>query len=63
MTSPCNKFCAIDPVTRLCAGCGRSLAEIGQWASYSNEERQRILNELPERLAAAAAAPRKEPRR
>jgi uncharacterized protein len=55
MITPCTKVCAIDPGTRLCAGCGRTLMEIGQWASYSDEERRRIMGELPERLASSSA--------
>ena len=62
MISPCIKLCTIDPLSRLCAGCARTLTEIGQWASYSEEERQRIMGDLPGRLAAASAAPRDEPR-
>jgi predicted Fe-S protein YdhL (DUF1289 family) len=54
MITPCIKLCAIDPVTRLCAGCGRTLMEIGQWASYSEEERRRIMGALAGRLAPAA---------
>jgi len=61
MISPCIKLCVIDPGTRLCAGCGRTLSEIGAWASYSDDERLRIMGELPERLTSAAE--RQEPRR
>ena len=60
MISPCIRLCAIDPRTRLCAGCGRTLTEIAGWASYSDEERQRIMRALPERLAAAAMPARDE---
>ncbi len=62
MITPCTKLCAIDPDTRLCIGCGRTLMEIGQWASYSDGERQRIMGTLTERLA-AASAPREPLRR
>ena len=58
MISPCIKLCVIDPGTRLCAGCGRTLAEIGAWASYSDDERRRIMSALPERLAASATPPK-----
>ena len=37
--SPCNKICAIDPVSGLCVGCGRTLAEIEGWIRFSAEER------------------------
>ena len=62
MITPCIKLCAIDPVTRLCAGCGRTLMEIGQWASYSDAERRRVMGELPERQTASASVTH-EPRR
>ncbi len=57
MISPCIKLCAIDPETRLCAGCGRTLAEIAQWASFTDAARRTIMRALPERLAAAGSAP------
>jgi uncharacterized protein len=49
--SPCNKICAIDPVSGLCVGCGRTLAEIEGWIRFSPDERARIMAELPRRLA------------
>ncbi len=51
ISSPCIKVCTIDPSAGLCAGCGRSLAEIARWTSLSNTERERIMAELPQRLA------------
>jgi predicted Fe-S protein YdhL (DUF1289 family) len=54
--SPCNKICAIDPVSALCVGCGRTLAEIEGWIRFSAEERARIMAELPRRLAARSDA-------
>lgn len=50
--SPCNKVCAVDPISALCAGCGRTLAEIEGWIRFSADERARIMAELPGRLAA-----------
>ena len=50
--SPCVRLCAIDPLTRLCAGCGRTLDEIANWLSYDDAERRRIMAALPERLTA-----------
>lgn len=57
MISPCIKLCAIDPATRLCSGCGRTLTEIGRWSTMSDAERAQIMRELPERRAAADAQP------
>jgi len=49
--SPCEKICLVDPPSGLCRGCGRSLIEIERWIAYSDDERTRIMNELPGRLA------------
>jgi predicted Fe-S protein YdhL (DUF1289 family) len=50
--TPCNKICVVDPASKLCVGCGRTLAEIGGWIGFTPEERRRIMAELPARLAA-----------
>ncbi len=47
METPCIRICVIDPATRLCEGCGRTLEEIASWGSYTAEERRRIMVELP----------------
>jgi predicted Fe-S protein YdhL (DUF1289 family) len=47
MESPCIKICVIDPKTRLCDGCGRTIDEIASWSSFSPEDRRRIMAELP----------------
>jgi uncharacterized protein len=52
--SPCTKICTVDPVSRLCMGCGRSLLEIERWLFLTGVERAKIMAELPERLAAIA---------
>ncbi len=50
--TPCEKICIVDQPTGLCRGCGRSLAEIGRWMTYSDAERARIMDELSRRLEA-----------
>jgi uncharacterized protein len=50
--SPCRKICAVDRASGLCAGCGRTLAEIAGWSSASDAEKQTIVDQLPERLSA-----------
>jgi hypothetical protein len=50
MQSPCVKTCVLDPGSGLCSGCGRTLDEIAAWSGLSDEERRRILAELPERM-------------
>ena len=51
MESPCVKICTYDAALGLCLGCGRTLAEIAGWTSFSDMKRRRIIEELPARLA------------
>ncbi len=51
IASPCIRLCVIDPATRLCEGCGRSLEEIGNWLNFDDHRRRRIMAQLPERMA------------
>lgn len=55
--SPCVKLCVIQPQTRLCSGCFRSIDEIATWSRMSPEERSAIMQDLPAR--AQAARPRR----
>ena len=55
MISPCIRLCVIDTARGLCAGCGRTLAEIGGWMAFSEAERRAIMADLPARLAAIPA--------
>jgi len=47
--SPCVKICVVHPEARICTGCYRSIDEITGWSKMSNEERARIMTELPDR--------------
>jgi predicted Fe-S protein YdhL (DUF1289 family) len=49
ISSPCIKACMLDPVSRLCEGCGRSMDEITRWGSLSEAERLAIMARLSER--------------
>lgn len=49
--TPCNKVCAVDPVSGLCVGCGRTVAEIAGWIGFTAADRARVMAELPQRLA------------
>ncbi|HET7847857.1 MAG TPA: DUF1289 domain-containing protein [Pseudolabrys sp.] len=53
MATPCIKVCALDPRSGRCLGCGRTIEEIAQWTLLSDEERARVMAELPARLAAS----------
>ncbi|MGO7985501.1 DUF1289 domain-containing protein [Rhizobium leguminosarum] len=57
MQTPCIHLCSLEPSTGFCAGCGRTLEEIGSWTSYSDTERTRIMALLPARLAGATTVP------
>ncbi|MDP3256038.1 MAG: DUF1289 domain-containing protein [Bosea sp. (in: a-proteobacteria)] len=54
MSSPCVKLCQLDPTTRHCLGCGRSLDEIGRWSSLSEAERRAIMARLAEQTSRKA---------
>ena len=56
VATPCVKICVVDPATRLCRGCGRTLAEIARWTSMSEAERRHVMAGLAERLRAAGLA-------
>lgn len=47
--SPCVKVCVIHPRAGICAGCLRTLDEIGRWSTLTPEERRAIMAVLPER--------------
>ena len=47
--SPCIKICVIEPKSRLCTGCLRSIDEIGAWSRMTAEARSEIMAELPSR--------------
>lgn len=58
MKSPCVKVCQMDPERGLCLGCARTLDEIARWGAMSDEERERIMAELPSRGSQLRAAGR-----
>lgn len=53
--SPCIDVCALDARDGLCTGCGRTLAEIGEWSGATAERQRAILRVLPKRLEQLAA--------
>jgi len=54
--TPCVKICTLDAQRRLCLGCGRTVDEIARWAGMTPDDRRRVMNALPERLAAFNAS-------
>ncbi len=55
MESPCIKICTYDQASGVCSGCGRTLAEIGNWFSMSDAQRRAVMEELPARLRALSS--------
>lgn len=51
--SPCIKLCVVDPATRQCMGCHRTIDEIGAWSRMTPQARKQIMANLPARAAAA----------
>jgi predicted Fe-S protein YdhL (DUF1289 family) len=51
--SPCLGICLMDPRTRRCRGCLRTVEEIAAWYTASTAEKQAILWGLAARRAAA----------
>jgi len=49
IATPCVKVCIVDGASSLCLGCYRTLSEIGGWSGLTDEERARIMAELPGR--------------
>ena len=47
--SPCIKLCVIDPKTRLCLGCHRTIDEITAWSRMAPAARRAVMTELPAR--------------
>jgi predicted Fe-S protein YdhL (DUF1289 family) len=52
--SPCTKICAIEPMSGLCLGCGRTLSEIEHWLVFTASERAKVMAQLPLRMAKVA---------
>lgn len=50
VTSPCIMVCTVDGASGLCLGCYRTLDEIAQWSRLDEDQRQKIMSELPSRI-------------
>lgn len=47
--SPCVKVCVIEPSSRLCTGCLRTIDEIAIWSKLTPAARQAVMADLPDR--------------
>ena len=57
MKSPCTKVCVMDDDNRYCLGCRRTLGEIMRWSEMADDERERVLAQLPTRRSDVAEVP------
>ena len=55
--TPCVAVCMIDPKTKLCFGCGRTLPEIARWHAMDSAERLTVMALLPARMDQAGLVP------
>jgi len=53
--SPCVGICLVDPATRSCRGCLRTVDEIARWYEASPAEKRELLAALAARREAIAA--------
>lgn len=53
LASPCIGICRMDTAREFCTGCFRTLEEIGCWQMFSDADKRRILEQLPDRRAAS----------
>lgn len=44
--SPCKSICRLDFDSQVCVDCKRTITEIAEWSSYSDEERKEISKSL-----------------
>jgi len=51
--SPCLGICLMDPATRMCRGCLRTIDEIRGWYEASAADKRAILERLAARRTAA----------
>ena len=57
METPCIAVCMMDPKSKLCFGCGRTLPEIARWHRMESAERLAVMALLPTRMADAGLEP------
>jgi predicted Fe-S protein YdhL (DUF1289 family) len=53
LVSPCVGVCLLDPATRQCRGCLRTVDEIARWYAAGDAEKRAILAALAARRQAA----------
>jgi predicted Fe-S protein YdhL (DUF1289 family) len=61
--TPCIAVCMMDPRTKLCFGCGRTLPEIARWHQMDSTERLAVMEGLAARMMEAGLEPTAQPRK
>jgi predicted Fe-S protein YdhL (DUF1289 family) len=59
--SPCVKVCQMNEADGLCAGCCRTIGEIAAWSAMSDEQKARVVAELPRRKGGSTDKNRRNP--
>ena len=49
VASPCISVCSVDPVTKMCIGCLRTLKEIGAWRTMGLAEKRAVVDATEQR--------------
>ena len=50
--TPCRGICSSTALgTEFCIGCGRTLQQIADWATYTNKEKRDIMRKIREKEA------------
>ena len=49
VTSPCVSICTVDRALGLCMGCLRTLQEIGQWRTLTDDDKRACVARCDER--------------
>jgi predicted Fe-S protein YdhL (DUF1289 family) len=50
IVSPCIGVCAINDSNGFCQGCYRTVEEIREWWNMTDEEREKVMGSLDQRL-------------
>lgn len=50
IVSPCIGVCAMNDSTGFCMGCYRTVDEIREWWNMTDQEREKVIGSLDQRL-------------
>lgn len=58
--SPCKNICEIDPATKLCRGCLRSIDEIAEWSNFTEADKKMVERAIKKRRLLIESVPEDE---